>query len=134
MKTAVYLVVTIAVAAFGFACAGNKGPTVERASNNDGIMNSNRPPENPNADNQQLNPRDRKNRQNRVVHPSGTPEPPEFRPAAEDSEAAVTMADDGSIVEIRVFKSHPQLERVESTWIDPKEKQLKIFLKGGKVI
>jgi hypothetical protein len=134
MKNAVYLKFIMAVAVFGFACSGGNKPTVERAANNDGIINSNRAPDSPNTDDRQLNPRDRKNRANRVVNPSGTPETPEFRPAPEDSEAAVTMADDGSIMEIRVFKSHPRLEKVESTWVDPKEKKLKIFLKGGNVI
>src|SRR5258706_5908315 len=56
------------------------------------------------------------------VNPTGTPPPPQFHPAAEDSESAVTMNRDGAVVEIRLFKRHPQLARVEGTWLDTKNK------------
>lgn len=65
---------------------------------------------------------------------SGTPPPLNFREAAEDSEIAVTMNSDGSILEIRKFNTDPQLSRIEATWSGPKEKSLKIFLRRGKVL
>lgn len=39
-----------------------------------------------------------------------------FTPAGEDSEISTTMRSDGSIFEVRRFKSHPQLKSAESTW------------------
>jgi len=43
------------------------------------------------------------------------------------------MDPQGRILEVRVFKSHPQLSKVESTWLGPKEKTLKIYLRDGKM-
>ena len=64
--------------------------------------------------------------------PSATPLPLQFQPAAENSAAAVTMDDNGMIFEVRVFKSHPRLARIEATWVGEKEKDLKIFLRNGQ--
>ena len=66
--------------------------------------------------------------------PNAKPEPPVFRSAPENSESATTMTNDGSILEIRVFKNHPQLAKVEVTWTDPKDKALKVYLKNGTVV
>ncbi len=68
------------------------------------------------------------------ANPAGTPPSPQFHPAAEDSESAVTMNRDGAVVEIRVFKSHPQLARVEVTWLDPKNKDVKFYLRSGQIL
>ena len=68
------------------------------------------------------------------MNPSATPEPTSFRPAPENSEHSVMMDADGSIKEIRVFKSHPQIAKVEVTWTDPSSKNLKVFLKNGKTL
>lgn len=65
---------------------------------------------------------------------SGTPPSPSFQPAAEDSEIATTMGPNGSFVEIRVFKSHPQLAKVEATWLDARTKALKIYLRDGRIV
>ncbi len=79
--------------------------------------------------------RDRVEKRNRVdANPAVSPDPPIFRPAPDNSESAVTMNKDGSILEIRVFKSHSQLAKVESTWFDPAEKSLKVHLKSGRVV
>lgn len=79
---------------------------------------------------------DKSNRERALVdsNPGGTPPPPQFRKAGDDSEIAVTMKADGSVLEIRRFKSHPQLSRVEATWNGTGPKSLKYFLKGGKVV
>jgi len=70
-----------------------------------------------------------------MVDAGGEAPPPMRSPAAENSEVATSMAKDGSFVEIRWFKNHPQLERVERTWAgDGKSSTLKIFLRGGRVI
>lgn len=70
-----------------------------------------------------------------VDHPaSGPPPAPQFQPAGEDSEIAVTMKPDGSIYEIRVFKSHPQLSKVEALWNGINEKTLKFYLRNGGVV
>ena len=79
---------------------------------------------------------DRHNRwKNRVqAEPNAKPEPLVFRPAPENSETATTMTDDGSILEIRVFKGHPHLAKVEATWTEPTDKSLKVYLKNGTVV
>jgi len=74
------------------------------------------------------------NTRRQIVDTSGPVPPPSFRPAAEDSQIAVSMRPDGKIYEVRVFKSHPQLAKVESVWDGKSEKELKFVLKNGKVI
>lgn len=66
--------------------------------------------------------------------PLGTPPPLEFRKGAENSLTATTMNDEGQAVEVRIFKDHPQLARVEATWLGPKEKLLRITLRNGSVV
>jgi len=78
------------------------------------------------------NPRDRKPRPD--VNPGATPDPPKFRDAPENSQSVTTMNNDGSIQETRIFKSHPQLAKVEATWFEPTDKTLKIYLKNGTVV
>lgn len=81
------------------------------------------------------NPRDPKNRKPRPIHPPGPPpQPAEPQPAAENSEVSAMMNEDGSIREFRFFKEHPLINRVEATWSDPTKKDLKVFLKSGKVL
>ena len=41
------------------------------------------------------------------------------------------MKPNGQVFEIRVFRSHPQLAKVEATWIGVNEKDVKIFLRNG---
>jgi len=66
--------------------------------------------------------------------PSGTPLPPQFQPVAENSSWAVTMNPDGSVLEMRVFKSNPQLAKVEATSRGSNEKQVKFYLRSGQVV
>ena len=86
---------------------------------------------------QRPNPRDKRGSTsaNRIdVNPTGTPLSPQFHPAAENSESAITMNRDGSVTEIRVFKSHPQLAKVEATSFGTNGKQVKFYLRSGKVL
>lgn len=62
------------------------------------------------------------------------PSPLRFQPAAEDSETAFSMNNIGQMYSIRVFRNHPQLAKVESVWVNKKDKELKIFLKDGRVL
>jgi hypothetical protein len=84
-------------------------------------------------------PRPDQNYANRVdrtkleARSSDTPPPLQFQPADEDSEFATAMNSAGAIYEVRIFKKHPRLARVESTWTGPKERQLKITLNDGQV-
>lgn len=63
-----------------------------------------------------------------------TPSQLRFQPAAEDSEIASSMNSSGQMYSIRVFRNHPQLAKVESVWVNKKDKALKIFLKDGRVL
>jgi hypothetical protein len=65
---------------------------------------------------------------------SGSPAPLDFRPGPENSEIATTMNDRGQPVEVRVFKDHPQLQRVEAVWLGPTEKLLRITLRDGNTV
>jgi hypothetical protein len=64
----------------------------------------------------------------------GTPPPLEFRKGAENSRTATTMNSDGQAVEVRIFKGHPKLARVEATWLGPKEKLVRITLRDGSTL
>jgi hypothetical protein len=44
------------------------------------------------------------------------------------------MEKDGAVVETRIFKSHPQLRKVEIRWVDPQTRSLKVTLKNGKIV
>lgn len=81
------------------------------------------------------NPRDPKNKKPRPVNPPGPPsQPSEPKPAAENSEVSAMMNEDGSITEFRIFKDHPRIAKVEANWMDPRSKNLKVFLKNGKIL
>ena len=101
--------------------------TSQNADPNAGVANSG----------QAVNLRDRWNLGKKKMidtNPTGTPLPLQFRPAAENSESAVTMNRDGSVTEIRIFKSDHTLAKVEATSSGTKEKQVKFYLRSGKVI
>jgi len=139
MKRNLLLLSVLILGVAGQACSTPSGPEKASSSVNSNVAsrseNEVNEPRNLDTVAQPGSFRDRSKRRNRVdVNPSATPEPPTFRPAPENSESAVTMNADGSIQEIRVFKSHPQLEKVEATWFDPKEKALKVYLKNGQVL
>jgi len=119
----------LSVVALGLACSSAKD--TQTAGNGAPVSKANQEATNT-GPGRPGTARDRKNRPN--ADPSATPHPPEFRPAPEDSEAAVTMDEDGAIHEIRVFKNHPELERVEFIWTDPKDKRVLFTLKGGRKV
>ena len=56
------------------------------------------------------------------------------RPAPENSEFKSEMTNEGFPIEIRTFKNHPQLVKVERVWKPNKDKILKIYLKSGKLV
>ncbi len=56
-----------------------------------------------------------------------------FDPAPEDSQIASAMNSSGQMYDTRIFKRHPQLVKVDSTSIGPKEKELKILLRNGQI-
>lgn len=60
--------------------------------------------------------------------------PPPTRPAPENSEVSTTMGKDGAFIETRVFKDHPQILKMEKTWKSPKDSQIKIWLRNGKML
>jgi hypothetical protein len=67
--------------------------------------------------------------------PSGTPVKPAFRPAGENSQFAVLMDPDGRVREIRTFKGHPALVRVDAVWVDPNtpnQKRLEFKFRNGR--
>jgi hypothetical protein len=71
----------------------------------------------------------------RLIDVPGTTRPSlQYQPAGEDSEIASTMNAAGQMFEVRVWKRHPQLVKVESIWIDAKNKQLTYMLRSGKVL
>lgn len=78
---------------------------------------------------------DRANRRRRVdANPNATPAPLEFRPAPENSRAALAMNSDGSIREVRIFDKHPVLASVEAISIGSQQKDVTIKLRTGKVV
>ena len=86
---------------------------------------------------QSANLRDRRNfgKEKTIdIDPTATPLPLQFHPAGENSETAVTMNGDGSVLEIRVFKSNPQLAKIEATSRGTEEKQVKFYLRNGQVL
>src|SRR3954471_22095173 len=75
---------------------------------------------------------ERTNQKRKIDLPAaGAPPPGRSFDAPEDSAITTAMNSQGQILEIREFKSHPQLARLELTWTGPKEKILKIFLRDG---
>ena len=72
--------------------------------------------------------------QKRLVNEPAAPDrpPSQFSEAPEDSTLTSTMNPKGQVLEIRVFRSHPQLAKVEATWISPQQKSVKFFLRNGR--
>ncbi len=65
--------------------------------------------------------------------PSNVPLPkPQFKAAPENSVMSTTMNGQGAVVETRMFRNDPQIDKVEMTWKGPKDTTLKIFLKNGQ--
>ncbi len=56
-----------------------------------------------------------------------------YEPAAENSQIARAMNGSGQMYEVRVWTKHPQLLKVESIWVDDKNKALTIILRTGKI-
>ncbi|HEV7701037.1 MAG TPA: hypothetical protein VGO43_12460 [Pyrinomonadaceae bacterium] len=56
----------------------------------------------------------------------------QYRAGAENSQTATTMNSAGQAIEIRVFKTHPRLARVEAVWLDEKAKILKFTFRDGR--
>lgn len=78
---------------------------------------------------------DRARRRQRVdADPNASPVPPTLSPAPENSEGAITMLPDGVVSEIRIFKAHPTLLRVDTYFLKPGLKRAKFTLKDGRVI
>lgn len=87
------------------------------------------------ADAPAANARDRLSRKRFIDVPStGPPPPPQLLAAPENSQIATTMNRDGAVIETRVFKNHPQIEKVESTWLTPQQRNVRIFLQDGRVV
>jgi hypothetical protein len=72
--------------------------------------------------------------QKRLVNEPAPPDhpPSQFAEAPEDSTLTSTMNPKGQVLEIRVFRDHPQLAKVEATWITPQQKAVKFFLRNGR--
>lgn len=76
-------------------------------------------------------------RANRAPHgnanPDAKPEELKFTPAPEDSQAALRMEPNGVIYEVRIFRKHPKLARVEA-WSDgDSAKDVTITFRDGRV-
>lgn len=123
---------------FGVSESGNDRIVANERSAVNGNVN---PTADPNADQAKASTppagsfAERANRRKPLEVPvSGTPIPLTFTEAGEDSQVASTMDKDGSVREIRIFRSHPILSKVELIWLTPKDKVLKITLKNGKTV
>lgn len=108
----------------------------DRSSTNTGTADANSTPAQANS-NVALRQRPSANRmvlQPRIdSDPEATPLPIHFKPAPENSEIGVSMNRDGTISQIRLFKDHPQILKVESTTLGTDESTLRIFLRNGEV-
>ncbi len=91
------------------------------------------PPPDPNSVTVE-NQRDKKRKERPINESVAEPEPATPKPAPENSEASAMMNSDGSITEIRVFNNHPQIARAEARWMEPSTKDLKVFLRNGKIL
>ncbi len=91
------------------------------------------PPPDPNAVPPE-NQREKKRKERPINETTSEPGPSTPKPAPEDSEVSAMMNSDGSITEIRVFRSHPQIARAEARWMEPSNKDLKVFLRNGKIL
>jgi hypothetical protein len=66
--------------------------------------------------------------------PNASPVPPTLSAAPEDSEGAITMLPDGTISEIRVFKSHPSLARVDTFIARSGPRTVRFTFRDGRVV
>ncbi len=57
-----------------------------------------------------------------------------FVPLADGSEISTTMNKEGQVVETRVFANDPQISKAELTWVNDKQKVLRIYPKTGKPV
>lgn len=55
------------------------------------------------------------------------------QPLPENSEISTQMNEKGFVLETRTFKDHPVLTKIEKTTISPKNTELKVYFKNGKV-
>lgn len=67
-----------------------------------------------------------------VKHGSSTEKAPSSMPAPDDSTFSAELTDIAR--EVRTFKSHPQLLKVEKTIEPGKQPVIKVFLRGGKIV
>ena len=78
---------------------------------------------------------ERANRKPRVdVDPTAKQPPISLQKAPENSQFGTKMEDDGSLTELRVFKNHPQIAKVEARGSDAKYKTLSVYLRDGNVV
>jgi len=143
MRSSIFLLFVAFLGSFAWGCSGptDTAKTASKPNVNNPIAPSNQSQtEGPNSavnTAPTANIRDRRvgGKQTMIdANHSGKALPPQFQPAAENSEWAATMNADGSVDEIRVFRSHPQLAKVEVTWLEPKNKDAKFYLRDGKVL
>jgi hypothetical protein len=57
----------------------------------------------------------------------------QYEPAPEDSQIAQANNSSGQLYEVRIWKKHPQLLKVESTTIDQNSKALTIILRSTQI-
>jgi hypothetical protein len=68
-----------------------------------------------------------------VPRPGETKAAPPFSDAPENSTIMTTMNTRGQVFQVRVFKSHPDISKVESTWTGRTERYIRIFLRNGEI-
>ena len=135
-----HLLAVFILGAIGVGCSGLAKTSRKESNSSSSTVNREQPlsssTDTPNvaANHPKTNSRERINRDRIDVNPAATPLPLKFRKAAENSEVATTMNTEGDIFEVRVFKNHPQIAKVEATWVDAKEKALKIYLRNGQIL
>ena len=103
-------------------------PTTQKTAGNS------RDTENTNTDISLAQPPENRRRRRPEADPNLPQAPLQFRAAPGNSEIATTMNASGRPVEIRVFRSDPNIARVESTWLDEKQRLLRITFKDGRII
>ena len=139
MKNRILILITLTAAA-GLACSGST-ETAKNSNSPGSASNGNTAVNRAAAPGAQSNsampasnaPGANTSGQKRLVdEPAAQNRPPsQFSEAPEDSTVTSTMNAKGQVYEIRVFRSHPQLAKVEATWITPRQKYLELFLRDG---
>lgn len=59
---------------------------------------------------------------------------PNTQPAPDNSEMQATMNNQGQPIEMRVFKNHPALSKVEKVYVELDKPIVKVYLKNGKTV